>query len=74
MSAGSELPTSWTRCQLGDVVDYGSTDKAEPSEINADDWILELEDIDLMRMAFVRQRSSLCDRHRKSAGDTCTTG
>ncbi|MCX6865218.1 MAG: hypothetical protein NTV46_03180, partial [Verrucomicrobia bacterium] len=41
-----ELPDGWQSCSLGDVVDYGKTQKAEPSEISAKSWILELEDIE----------------------------
>jgi type I restriction enzyme S subunit len=42
----SDLPNSWISVQLGDVIDYGNTSKAEPTEIAGDSWILELEDIE----------------------------
>ena len=42
----SRLPRTWEECRLGDVVDYGATQKAEPNEIPEDAWVLELEDIE----------------------------
>ena len=42
---GQELPVGWKRCLLGDAVDYGRTQKAEPADIPDDAWVLELEDI-----------------------------
>ena len=35
----SDFPATWLNCHLGDVVDYGKTVKAEPSEIPADAWV-----------------------------------
>ncbi|CAN7485301.1 hypothetical protein [Rhizobacter sp. LjRoot28] len=68
------LPASWTWCQLGDVVDYGSTDKAEPSELGSGDWILELEDIEkdtsrLLQRATFQMRQSKSTKNRFQAGD-----
>ena len=42
----SALPKGWIECKLGDVVDYGSTTKADPNHIANDTWVLELEDIE----------------------------
>lgn len=70
----SELPQSWIDCQLGDVVEYGKTIKAEPNEIPADTWLLELEDIEkdtskiLQRHTFA-QRQSKSTKNRFYAGD-----
>lgn len=41
-----DIPESWCWCRLGEIVDFGKCENAEPDEINADDWILDLEDIE----------------------------
>ena len=70
----SELPNSWLTCTLGDVINYGSTQKAEPSEIPDDAWILELEDVEkdtskiLQRLTF-KHRQSKSTKSRFEAGD-----
>jgi len=59
----STLPDSWHTCKLGDVINYGATQKAEPTEIPDDAWVLELEDIEkdtskvLQRLTFKRRQS-----------------
>lgn len=40
------LPKEWRATQLGDVAEYGKTQKCELSDIKVDTWILELEDIE----------------------------
>lgn len=70
----AELPASWALTALGTVVDYGKTDKAEPSELRSDDWILELEDIEkdssrlLQRVTF-SARKSKSTKSRFAVGD-----
>lgn len=69
-----ELPSTWALTNLGAVVNYGSTEKAEPSQISGEDWVLELEDIEkdssklLQRMTFA-QRQSKSTKNRFQAGD-----
>lgn len=69
-----DLPTSWAITTLGAVVDYGKTDKVEPSELAARDWVLELEDIEkdssklLQRLTF-GTRQSKSTKNRFQAGD-----
>lgn len=69
-----ELPPTWTMTTLGSVVAYGHTNKAEPSEIAASDWILELEDIEknssrlLARLTFA-ERQSKSTKNRFEEGD-----
>jgi type I restriction enzyme S subunit len=69
-----DLPTSWAITTLGAVVDYGKTDKVEPSELAASDWVLELEDIEkdssrlLQRVTFAT-RQSKSTKNRFQAGD-----
>ena len=41
-----EIPENWCWCRLGELVDFGKCENAEPDEINTDDWILDLEDIE----------------------------
>ncbi len=70
----AQLPQSWGLTTLGAVVNYGSTAKAEPTEIADDDWVLELEDIEkdssrlLQKMTFL-QRQSKSTKNRFHAGD-----
>ncbi|WP_413389902.1 restriction endonuclease subunit S [Prochlorococcus marinus] len=40
------LPDSWIKCKLGEVLEYGKTIKADPEVLQADSWLLELEDIE----------------------------
>ncbi|MEW6211072.1 MAG: restriction endonuclease subunit S [Acidobacteriota bacterium] len=74
MSEKLGLPTSWLRVTLGEVIAYGKTDKAEPNEIPADAWVLELEDIEkdtsklLQRLTF-EQRQSKSTKNRFVVGD-----
>lgn len=70
----SVLPDTWLDCTLGDVINYGATKKAEPSEIPDEAWVLELEDIEkntskiLQRLTF-RQRQSKSSKNQFLAGD-----
>lgn len=41
-----EVPESWEWAKLGYLCDYGKNEKASPSEINENAWILDLEDIE----------------------------
>ena len=70
----STLPTTWIETNLGTVVPYGATVKAEPEDLTPDTWVLELEDIEkdttkvLQRLTFsVRQSKST--KNRFDAGD-----
>ena len=70
----STLPDSWLTCKLGDVINYSATQKAEPTEIPDDAWVLELEDIEkdtskvLQRLTF-KQRQSKSTKCRFETGD-----
>ncbi|WP_159053667.1 restriction endonuclease subunit S [Variovorax sp. PMC12] len=68
------LPSSWVVTNLGSVVDYGKTAKAEPSEIPGDAWVLELEDIEkdssrILGRVTQSQRQSRSTKNRFNAGD-----
>ncbi len=41
-----ELPKGWVWCRLGDVCEYGSSEKIESKNISPETWILDLEDIE----------------------------
>ena len=40
------IPNSWKEVKLGDITDYGRTQKCELSDVPPDTWVLELEDIE----------------------------
>ena len=70
----AQLPPSWALTTLGIVVSYGSTTKAEPTEMADSDWVLELEDVEkdssrlLQKMTFL-QRQSKSTKNRFQSGD-----
>lgn len=70
----SALPNSWLAIELGDVIDYGKTEKAEPADLKPDTWVLELEDVEketskiLARIPF-SERQSKSTKNRFKAGD-----
>ena len=41
-----DIPENWCWCRLGEIVEFGKCENAEPNEINDEDWILDLEDIE----------------------------
>lgn len=74
MYASEEIPPTWLKISLGDVVNYGSALKAEPIEIADDTWVLELEDIEknssrvLQKVRF-SERQSKSTKNKFEAGD-----
>lgn len=68
-----DLPEGWLSCSLGDVVDYGKTTKAEPSEIEESAWILELEDIEKDTSKLLERRT-FADRQSKSTKNRFEVG
>lgn len=70
----SELPTSWTRAKIGDVVAFGRSKKAEPEDIPSDAWMLELEDVErdtstLLIRVSAGQRNSKSTKNVFKRGD-----
>ncbi|MFZ2956558.1 MAG: restriction endonuclease subunit S [Candidatus Ozemobacteraceae bacterium] len=68
------FPETWLKCRLGDVFNFGVTQKVEPSEIPNDAWLLELEDIEKDTSRIVQhltfsQRKSKSTKNRFSNGD-----
>ncbi|MCK5148950.1 GIY-YIG nuclease family protein, partial [bacterium] len=41
-----ELPAAWEWTRLGDVTNYGISEKAEPDDVVEDTWVLELGDVE----------------------------
>jgi type I restriction enzyme S subunit len=68
-----ELPAGWESCQLGDVIEYGKTIKAEPETISDEAWVLELEDIE-KETSRLLQRLVFSDRKSKSTKNTFSAG
>lgn len=70
----NNLPHTWLNCRLGDIIDYGTTQKVEPINISNDAWVLELEDIEkdtskiLQRLTF-SQRKPKSTKNRFVVGD-----
>ena len=68
-----ELPVGWERCLLGDAVDYGATQKANPDDIPDDAWVLELEDIEKDSSKLLA-RSTFAERKSKSTKNAFQKG
>lgn len=50
------LPSSWEWVRLGNVVEYGSSDKSASSDIPEDTWLLDLEDIEKDTSKIIRRK------------------
>lgn len=59
------LPENWIQISLGNVVDYGKVEKAEPNNITDNTWVLELEDIERDNSK-ITNRSNFLNRQSKS--------
>lgn len=68
-----EIPSSWEWVRLGNVVDYGSSDKAESADISEDAWLLDLEDIEKDTSRLL-QRKSFRDSPSKSTKTSFAAG
>ncbi len=68
-----QLPDNWLLTNLGAAVDYGKTFKAEPGEIPAQTWVLELEDIEKDTSRIVA-RLTQDERQSKSTKNRFDTG
>lgn len=69
----SDLPDSWAAIKLGDIIDYGNTTKAEPSDIPDEAWVLELEDIE-KDTSRICQHLSFAERKSKSTKNAFQKG
>jgi type I restriction enzyme S subunit len=68
-----DVPSSWDWVRLGNVVDYGSSNKAESAEIPDDAWLLDLEDIEKDTSRLL-QRKSFRDSPSKSTKTAFAVG
>lgn len=60
------IPYSWQWVRLGDVTNYGNTDKADPEEVsNPELWVLDLQDIEKVTSKLL-QKVRLADREFQS--------
>lgn len=67
-------PSSWLSLELGEVIDYGQTEKIEPDNISSETWVLELEDIErdtsrLLKRLTYAERPSKSTKNSFSPGD-----
>ncbi|MGO2234484.1 MAG: restriction endonuclease subunit S [Marinomonas sp.] len=69
----SELPNGWVKTTLGQVVDYGRTEKANSEHISDDTWVLELEDIEKNSSKLLNKVSFL-ERQPKSSKNAFKVG
>ena len=52
-------PSSWLSLELGEVINYGQTEKVEPDNISSETWVLELEDIERDTSRLLKRLSML---------------
>ena len=69
----STIPSNWQWARLGNLVDYGSSDKAESEDIPNDAWLLDLEDIEKDTSRLL-QRKAFRDSPSKSTKTTFLPG
>ncbi|MDD4581748.1 MAG: restriction endonuclease subunit S [Bacteroidales bacterium] len=69
-----EIPENWVWCRLGEITNYGSSPKAEPTNLKNETWVLDLEDIEkttsnlLCKIRF-NERNSLSTKSVFKTGD-----
>ncbi|CAK1744156.1 type I restriction enzyme, S subunit [Vibrio crassostreae] len=68
-----QLPKGWVRTDLGSIVDYGKTIKADLEKVSPDSWVLELEDIEKNSSKLLK-RCSFDERHPKSSKNSFDKG
>jgi type I restriction enzyme, S subunit len=69
-----DLPKGWQWVRLGEATNYGVTDKAEAHDVDAESWILELEDVEketsqLLRKTRFKEKQFKSSKNRFFAGD-----
>ncbi len=67
------IPLSWEWVPLGNVVDYGSSDKSESADIPEHAWLLDLQDIEKDTSRLLR-RKTFRDNPSKSTKTAFTGG
>ena len=61
-----DIPDSWEWTRLGDVTNYGISDKTAPGSVDADTWVLELEDVE-KETSRLLQKVRFADRQFRSS-------
>lgn len=61
-----ELPEGWEWMRLGEVTNYGTSDKVEPKSADSNTWVLELEDVEKETSSLI-QKVRFSDREFKSS-------
>jgi len=69
-----QIPSHWCWVRLGQVTNYGVTDKAEPNQVTDNTWVLELEDIEkesskLLNKVSYTERQFKSSKNRFERGD-----
>lgn len=69
-----QIPSHWCWVRLGQVTNYGVTDKAEPNQVADNTWVLELEDIEkessrLLNKVHYTERQFKSSKNRFERGD-----
>jgi len=68
-----DLPEGWQWCKMGELCNYGTSEKAEPLTIPNDSWLLELEDIE-KETGVLQKRITKQNRECKSTKNIFSTG
>ncbi|UWQ25379.1 restriction endonuclease subunit S [Leisingera aquaemixtae] len=68
------VPPSWGLIRLGELTNYGVTDKADADEMDENIWVLELEDVEkvsskLIKRVYFSERRFKSSKNRFIAGD-----
>lgn len=69
-----QAPKGWIWTRLGEVTNYGVADKAEPTSVDDDCWVLELEDVEkstsrLLKRVRFSERNFKSSKNRFVSGD-----
>lgn len=69
-----DIPDNWVWCRLGEITNYGTSLKADPTDLKEDTWVLDLEDIEkesskLIEKKRFKERNSLSTKSRFIVGD-----
>ena len=54
-----ELPEGWEWVRLGNITNYGQSEKIEPIDIPNEAWLLDLEDIESYTSILLRKKSAI---------------
>jgi len=70
----NELPASWVKTALGQVVSYADNETVDPADMPPEAWLLELEDIErdtgkVLERKTVGERAPKSSKNRFQAGD-----